>query len=89
MILLHRNNKALWTPSLPPFRFANMKPQFLLLALAAFLCSTARAADSKPNFVVVFTDDQGYGDVGCFGSTTIRTPNLDRMAKEGRKSSME
>jgi arylsulfatase A-like enzyme len=69
----------------PPFGFANMKPQLLLLALAAFICSTAQAADSKPNFIVIFTDDQGYGDVGCFGSTTIRTPHLDRMAKEGRK----
>lgn len=62
-----------------------MKPLFLLSALAAFICSTAQAADSKPNFIIIFTDDQGYGDVGCFGSTTIRTPNLDRMAKEGRK----
>ncbi|TWU30681.1 Arylsulfatase [Novipirellula artificiosorum] len=70
---------------LPTFGFANMKPQFLLFAIAAFICYTAQAADSKPNFIVIFTDDQGYGDVGCFGSTTIRTPNLDRMAKEGRK----
>ena len=37
----------------------------------------------KPNFVILFTDDQGYGDVGCFGSKTIRTPRLDRLAKEG------
>lgn len=39
----------------------------------------------KPNIVVIFTDDQGYGDLGCFGSTTIRTPHLDRLAKEGRR----
>jgi hypothetical protein len=38
-----------------------------------------------PNFVLIFTDDQGYGDLGCFGSETIRTPHLDRLAKEGRK----
>jgi arylsulfatase A-like enzyme len=44
----------------------------------------ARAAD-KPNFIIIFTDDQGYGDLGCFGSTKIKTPHIDRLAKEGRK----
>lgn len=38
-----------------------------------------------PNFVVIFTDDLGYGDLGSFGNPTIRTPNLDRMATEGQK----
>lgn len=45
-------------------------------------CQSADKA-AQPNFVVVFTDDQGYQDVGCFGSPDIDTPNLDRMAKEG------
>ena len=39
----------------------------------------------KPNFVIFFTDDQGYNDVGCFGSPRIRTPHFDRMAAEGLK----
>ena len=39
----------------------------------------------RPNFVVIFCDDMGYGDVGCFGSTRHHTPNLDRMAKEGMR----
>ncbi len=43
------------------------------------------ASTDKPNFVVIFTDDQGYQDVGCFGSPNINTPNLDRMAAEGMK----
>ncbi len=42
-------------------------------------------AESKPNFVIIFTDDQGYGDLSCFGSTTIKTPHIDRLAAEGRK----
>ena len=45
----------------------------------------ADASETKPNFVVIFTDDQGYQDVGCFGSPDIRTPRLDSMAKEGMK----
>ena len=43
------------------------------------------AAAEKPNFVIVFTDDQGYQDVGCFGSPDIRTPRLDAMAQQGMK----
>lgn len=41
------------------------------------------AADERPNFVVIYADDLGYGDLGCFGHPTIRTPQLDRMAAEG------
>ncbi len=45
------------------------------------------AAGPLSNFVIIFTDDQGYQDVGCFGSPDIRTPRLDRMAREGMKFS--
>ncbi len=44
--------------------------------------STANSESKLPNFVIVFTDDQGYQDVGCFGSD-IKTPNIDKMAREG------
>ncbi|MBW2408284.1 MAG: sulfatase [Deltaproteobacteria bacterium] len=44
-----------------------------------------RASVDKPNFIIIFTDDQGYRDIGCFGSPNINTPNLDRMATEGMK----
>jgi arylsulfatase A-like enzyme len=38
-----------------------------------------------PNIVIIFADDLGYGDLGCFGSPNIRTPRLDAMAREGQK----
>jgi len=46
---------------------------------------TAANEPVRPNFVIIFADDQGYGDIGCFGSTKIQTPNLDRLAAEGRR----
>jgi arylsulfatase len=45
----------------------------------------ANRAEGRPNFVIVFTDDQGYQDMGCFGSPRIRTPRLDRLAREGMR----
>src|SRR5215831_8336400 len=41
--------------------------------------------DRPPNVVIILADDQGYGDLGCYGSKDIDTPNLDRMAKEGMR----
>jgi arylsulfatase A len=54
------------------------------LAIPDFM-KAGQGSDDKPNFVIIFTDDQGYQDVGCFGSPTIKTPNLDQMAAEGMK----
>jgi arylsulfatase A-like enzyme len=45
----------------------------------------ASAETQPPNIVVIYADDLGYGDLGCFGHPTIRTPNLDRMANEGMR----
>ncbi len=61
----------------------------LALALAS-ACGTVPSAGvrdpaDRPNFVVVFIDDMGYGDVGAFGSTENRTPHIDAMADEGMK----
>ncbi|MHC5056872.1 MAG: sulfatase family protein [Planctomycetota bacterium] len=58
-------------------------PPALVAALAAMLAPTAGLAAGKPNLVVIFIDDMGYGDIGPYGSTLNRTPNLDRMATEG------
>jgi arylsulfatase A-like enzyme len=51
------------------------------LILLAALTTASPAA--KPNFVIIFADDLGYGDLGCYGHPTIKTPHLDRMAREG------
>ncbi len=53
---------------------------FLLpLAHPAF----ATPAPAKPNIIIILADDLGYGDLGCYGATKIRTPNIDRLAAEG------
>lgn len=52
---------------------------------SGFQAQATRATADKPNIIIIFADDLGYGDLGCFGHPTIRTPNLDRMAAEGMK----
>ena len=52
-----------------------------LFALAAPLAAQRPAA--KPNFVVIYSDDQGIGDLACYGRTDMKTPNLDRLAASG------
>ncbi len=54
------------------------------LAISALAASAAAAAE-HPNIVILFADDLGYGDLGCYGNAKIRTPSLDRMAKEGMR----
>src|SRR5262245_37703053 len=60
-------------------------PAFLLGIASSLLVPALRAADTPrpPNIVIIFTDDQGYGDVGCYGAKGFATPHLDRMAREG------
>jgi len=54
-----------------------------LVVLAGLCAVSSTPAAEKPNVIVIFCDDLGYGDLGCFGSTKIRTPAVDRMAEEG------
>jgi len=62
-----------------------MKLQATLIVLTLIVGPAADAAARAPNFVVIFCDDLGYGDLACFGHPTIATPNLDRMAAEGMR----
>src|SRR5436309_15738011 len=57
----------------------------ILLILSLCLLAGISFAADKPNFVFINIDDMGYADIGPYGSKLNRTPNLDRMAKEGRK----
>ena len=61
---------------------------FSLLLLATAM-DAATAANGqvplKPNVVLIFVDDMGYGDAGCYGNSKIRTPNIDKLAAQGQR----
>ncbi len=58
----------------------------LLIPVFAALVPVLFAADqTRPNVVIIYADDLGYGDLGCFGATDIATPQIDRLAREGIK----
>ena len=60
--------------------------QFIPPCLLCLITCAAHAAEpQKPNVVIIFIDDLGYGDIGPYGATKQKTPNLDRMAREGMK----
>lgn len=57
----------------------------LFFAASTLIVSGQNKSGSTPNFIIIFADDLGYGDLGAYGHPTIRTPHLDRMAREGQK----
>lgn len=73
-----------------------MKSVRLSFSVVVFLClivygcgqqkkRNAEPSSDRPNFVIIFIDDMGYGDLGCYGSKTIRTPRIDKLAEEGTR----
>ena len=61
----------------------NFSRLILLLLLSAGICASSRAAERPPNVILIVADDLGYADVGVYGAKGFRTPNLDRLAREG------
>jgi arylsulfatase A len=58
---------------------------FLLLSSCLLFVTSLSAADQPPNVVLIFADDLGYGDLGCYGATKVQTPNIDQLAAQGRR----
>ncbi len=74
--------------------WCDAKKQTKLIVLTMFLISVCFSrgyaapndtSQASPNIVIIFTDDQGYNDMGCFNSPNIKTPNIDKMADEGMR----
>ncbi|MCM8543336.1 MAG: arylsulfatase, partial [Lentisphaeraceae bacterium] len=69
-----------------------MIKQFIKFCLSAIAVSSSfslslaqEVTGQSPNVVLIFADDLGYGDLGCYGATKLQTPNIDSLAKEGRR----
>lgn len=71
----------------------SISQSFTFIVFLSFLLSgcgqqnkrNAETSSDRPNIIIVFVDDMGYGDLGCYGSTTIRTPRIDGLAEEGTR----
>ncbi|GAB2806841.1 arylsulfatase [Ferruginibacter profundus] len=56
----------------------------MIFALCSFITSRGQAVKKqKPNIILIYTDDLGYGDLGCYGTSAVATPNIDQLAKNG------
>ncbi|MDR2773655.1 MAG: arylsulfatase [Tannerella sp.] len=58
---------------------------FVFLSTSVYSCSAEDKQTEKPNIIYIIADDLGYGDLGCYGQQFVRTPNIDRLAKEGMR----
>lgn len=65
--------------------FKNAFPVFLIFCLSVLTIQKGCSKEKGPNFIIIFTDDMGYGDLSCYGNELTKTPNLDKLAQEGIK----
>ncbi len=70
-------------PTSPPVRVGCLVAASWMLAVSAFNASADPAAPRHPNVVLIVTDNHGAWSLGCYGNTDVRTPNIDRLAREG------
>jgi arylsulfatase A-like enzyme len=62
-----------------------MKHLFTLALFLSSFCIRHSAFSAQPNILVILADDVGWGDAGCYGATLVKTPNIDRLAREGQR----
>ena len=60
-----------------------MNTKILALTVLLVLASSRATAQTRPNVVLIYADDLGYGDVSAYGARRLKTPNIDRLAHEG------
>ena len=61
----------------------NSVKYLVILAVAGIALQNCISQETSPNFIIIFTDDMGYGDPACFGNEINKTPNIDQLAEEG------
>lgn len=57
----------------------------IIIALGCYFCKKGSSSGDKPNIVLIYADDLGYGDLGCYGATKVKTPHIDQLANQGRR----
>lgn len=67
----------------PPHRTCSSPATLLCIVLGLQCVDALRSPPPRPNFLIIMADDLGIGDLGCYGNTSIRTPNIDRLAEDG------
>jgi len=72
-------------PSRLLHKIATLAGGLVLALIWATSAAAVPATAARPNVILIFADDLGYGDLGCYGATKVRTPNIDRLAREGRR----